>query len=157
MEPVTKDGSVMVEIAAVVDHAIFRAIAKIAFNYVAHQHGVDFVLGSDFDETREYIRYGTAPRWSPRMPVVFPVADPILHDDARQLRQTNGHLITFDWHTGQMGFMAQVSLFNAITYRIRLCPFYRGLWHSDFRRGHHFDIEDRTIEPLFSSQLLARR
>ena len=50
-----------------------------------------------------------------------------------------------------------MSLFNAIRYRIRLCPFYRGLSHLDFRRGHHFDIEDRTIEPLFSSPLLVGR
>jgi hypothetical protein len=32
----------------------------------------------------------------------------------------------------------------------------RGLSHPDFRRGHHFDIEDRTIEPLFSSPLVGR-
>ena len=71
------------------------------------------------------------------------------------MRQTNGHLITFDWQAGQMGFFSQVSLFNTVTYRIRICPFYRGIWHLDFRRGHHFNIEDRTIEPLFSSPLFA--
>jgi hypothetical protein len=153
MQPVTEDGKVLVEIAAAVDQTIFRAIAKIAFNYVTHQHGADFVLRSDFDEIRDYIRYGTEPRWAARMPVVFPVADPILYDDARQLRQTNGHIITFDWQPGQMGFMGQVSLFNTITYRVRICPSYRGIWHLDFRRGHHFNIEDRTIETLFSSPL----
>ncbi|MGB2678510.1 MAG: HNH endonuclease [Candidatus Acidiferrum sp.] len=155
MDPVTVDGKVLVEIAAAVDQTIFRAIAKIAFNYVAHQHGSTFVLRSDFDEIRDYIRYGTSPRWAARMPVVVPFPEPILFDDTRQLRQTNGHLITFDWHVGQMGFMAQVSLFNTITYRVRVCPNYTGIWHTDFRRGHHFDIEDRTIQPLFSSSLLA--
>jgi hypothetical protein len=30
------------------------------------------------------------------------------------------------------------------------------LWHDGFRRGHHFDIEDKSIEPLFSSSLLTR-
>jgi hypothetical protein len=155
--PVTEDGRVLLEISSAVDQTIFRAIAKIAFNYVAHQHGVDFVLRSDFDDIRDYIRHGTAPRWSARLPVVFPVSNPILFDDARQARQTNGHLVTFDWQAGQMGFYAQVSLFNTITYRVRICPFYRGLWHSDFRRGHHFNVEDRTIEPLFSSSLVPVR
>jgi hypothetical protein len=154
--PITDDGKVLVEIAAAVDQTIFRAIAKISFNYVAHQHGAEFVLRSDFDDIRHYIRYGTAPRWAARMPVVIPVHEPILFDDLRQMRQTNGHLVTFDWHAGQMGFMAQVSLFNTITYRVRICPAYNGIWTPDFRRGHHFDIEDRTIDPLFSSAILAR-
>ena len=35
--------------------------------------------------------------------------------DSRRYRQTNGHLITFDWNYGQTGFLAQVSLFNSIT------------------------------------------
>jgi hypothetical protein len=157
MEPITSDGKILIEIAAAVDQTIFRAIAKIAFNYVAHQHGPDFVLGSDFDEIREYIRCGKEPRWSGRMPVVFPVADPILYDDARQLRQTNGHLITFDWHPGNMGFMAQISLFNTVTYRVRICAVYRGLWRPDFHRGHHFNVEERTIQQLFASPLLSHR
>jgi len=155
MEPVTVDGTVLVEIQAAIDQMIFRAIAKIAFGYVAYVHGTDFVLLSDFDDIRNYIRYGTAPRWAERMPVVTPVRKPILFDDMPQLRQTNGHLITFDWSPGQMGFEAQVSLFNTITYRVRLCPNYHGLWHPDMRRGHHFDIEDRTVQSLFSSALLA--
>jgi hypothetical protein len=78
MEPVTSDGKVLIEIAAAVDQTIFRAIAKIVFNYVAHLHGADFVLRCDFDEIRKYVRYGTEPRWSGRMPVVVSVRDPIL-------------------------------------------------------------------------------
>lgn len=152
--PITNDGKVLVEIEAAVDQTIFRAIAKIAFNYVAHQHGSGFVLRSDFDGIRKYIRYGTAPGWAERMPVVLPSRKPILFDDLPQLRQTNGHLITFDWNTGQTGFIAQVSLFNTVTYRVAICPVYSGIWSSGFTRGHHFDIEARTIVPLFSSSLV---
>jgi len=155
MNPMTNDGKVLVEISAAVDQTIFRAIAKIAFNYVAHQHGSEFVRLADFDDIRNYIRYGTAPRWAARKPVVVPLPNPILFDDTRQSRQTNGHLVTFDWNAGQMGFMGQVSLFNTITYRIAICPSYKGIWRPDIRRGHHFDIEDKTIDPLFSSSLLA--
>jgi hypothetical protein len=154
MEPVTVDGTVLVEIQAAIDQMIFRAIAKIAFGYVAHEHGTDFVLQPDFDDIRNYIRYGTAPRWSEKMRVVTPVRQPILYDDLPQMRQTNGHLVTFDWSLGQMGFESQVSLFNTVTYRVRICPNYNGLWHPDMRRGHHFDVEARTVQPLFSSALL---
>jgi len=155
MKPITDDGKVLVEISAAVDQTIFRAIAEIAFNYMAHQHGSDFAPLADFDDIRNYIRYGTAPRWAERMPVVVPFPNPILFDDTRQSRQTNGHLVTFDWNAGQMGFMGQVSLFNTITHRIAICPSYKGIWHPDMGRGHHFDIEDKTIDPLFSSSLLA--
>jgi hypothetical protein len=82
------------------------------------------------------------------MLVVVPEPDSILFDDARLRRQTNGHLITFDWHIGQMGFVAQISLFNTVTYQVRICPEYRGLWHTDFCRGHHFNVDERTIEQV---------
>jgi hypothetical protein len=148
MNPITDDGKVLVEIAAAVDQTIFRAIAKIAFNYVAHQHGSTSVLRSDFDDVRNYIRYGTAPSWTARMPVVLPFHKPILYDDKPLSRQTNGHLITFNWNNGRTGFLSQVSLFNTITYHIAICPEFKGLWSDDYYRGHHFNTEDRTIAPL---------
>jgi HNH endonuclease len=148
MSPITDDGKVLVEIAAAVDQTIFRAIAKIAFNYVAHQHGSNFVLRSDFDDVRNYIRYGTAPSWTARTPVVLPFHKPILYDDKPLSRQTNGHLITFDWNNGRTGFLSQVSLFNTITYHVGICPEFKGLWRDDYYRGHHFNTEERTIAPL---------
>lgn len=149
-QPITVDGSVRVEIASQVDATIYRAIAKIAFNYVAHQHGAEFVLWPDFDDVRNYIRYGTEPSWAP---VVIPVRKPILFDDSPRSRQTNGHLITVDWNAARTGLLAQVSLFNTITYRVVLCPYYSGIWHDGLRTGHHFDIEDRTVTPLNSASL----
>jgi hypothetical protein len=146
--PITDDGKVLVEITAAVDQTIFRAISKIAFNYVAHQHGSNFVLRSDFDDVRNYIRCGTAPSWTARMPVVLPFHNPILYDDNLLFRQTNGHLITFDWNNGRTGFLSQVSLFNTITYHIAICPEFKGLWRDDYYRGHHFNTGDRTIAPL---------
>jgi hypothetical protein len=148
IKPVTDDGKVLVDIAAAVDQTIFRAIAKIAFNYAAHQHGSNFVLRSDFDDVRDYVRYGTAPRWTRYTPVVLPFHKPILYDDHPLLRQTNGHLITFDWNNGRTGFLSQVSLFNTITYHIAICAEFKGIWRDDYYRGHHFNIEDRTIAPL---------
>lgn len=154
--PIADDGKILIEIAAALDQMIFRAIAKIAFNYAAHQHGAEFILRPDFDDLRNYIRFGKIPCWASWIPVVKPFPKPVLFDDTRHFRQTNGHLITFDWNSTRKGFMAQVSLFNTITYHIALCPEYVGLWHDGFRTGHHFNIEDRVIEPLFSSSFLGR-
>jgi hypothetical protein len=149
-QPLAADGTVQIEIAAQVDATIFRAIAKIAFNYVAYVHGAAFALRSDFDDLRNYIRYGTAPAWAP---VVKPFKNPILANDLPQMRQTNGHLITFNWNIEQMGLLAQVSLFNSVTYHVLFCPKYSGIWSEDMRTGHHFDIESRTVSPLTSISL----
>lgn len=151
--PIAEDGRVRVEIAAKVDATIYRAIAKIAFNYVAYQHGTDFVLRSDFDDVRNYIRYGAVPPWKE---VVRPTHEPILFDDRLNSRQTFGHLITFGWNLDSKGLLAQVSLFNSLTYRVAICPVYSGIWHSGLQTGHHFDLEDRTITPLGSSPVLHR-
>jgi hypothetical protein len=145
-EPVTSGSTILAEIDSRLDVNIFRAVAKIAFNYVACVCGPDFALQPDFNEIREYIRDAKQPAW--RGPVVRPVSDPILFADSREWRQTNGHLITFDWNLG--GLLAQVSLFNSTTYRVLLCPLYSGLTIDGIPNGHHFDIESRTISPLLS-------
>jgi hypothetical protein len=153
-QPIDADGKILVEIATAVDLTIFRAIAKIAFNYAAHQHGADFVLRPDFDDLRKYIRYGEIPWWAAWIPVVKPSSKPILFDDLPHLRQTNGHLITFDWNSRGKGFLVKVSLFNTVTYHVAICPDYSGLWRDGFRTGHHFNIQDKSIEPLFASSLV---
>jgi hypothetical protein len=147
-EPITSDGTVGVQISAEVDSTIFRAIAKIAFNYVAYVHGVSFVLRSDFDDLRNYIRYGTHTALTQ---FVRPFNTPILANDHMHLRQTNGHLITFDWNHLQKGLVAQVSMFNTTTYHVLFCPDYSGIWHNNMRTGHHFDLASRTISPLIAA------
>jgi hypothetical protein len=148
--PIPTDGKVKLEILATVDATIFRAIAKIAFNYVAYVHGKEFVLKSDFDAARNYIRFAKLPQWET---IVQASPKPILFDDKVNLRQTSGHLITFDWNLGGTGFLAQVSLFNSVTYRVALCPTYSGIWHDGMRVGHHFDIDEKTISPLASTRI----
>ncbi|HUJ33383.1 MAG TPA: HNH endonuclease [Candidatus Acidoferrum sp.] len=146
-----EDGKVEVRLSSQVDATIFRAIAKIAFNYLAYVHGSSFALQPDFDEVRNYVRYAALPAWGA---VVRPSQGPILYDDLPQLRQTNGHLITLNWNMGLRGLLVQVSLFNTTTYHVVLCPAYSGLWRYDIQRGHHFDIESRAVAPLTSTVLI---
>lgn len=141
----TDDGQVTAKVESVLDSMIFRAVAKIAFNYAAYVQGAAFVLRHDFDDIREYIRYSKEPKWAP---AVAPTSDSILFDDSRRWRQTNGHLVTLDWNYSGHGILAQVSLFNTMTYRVLLCPYYSGLWDGSLRSGHHFGIESREISPL---------
>jgi len=148
--PITTDGTVGIQIETEIDSAIFRAVAKIAFNYVAWAHGSEFVLRSDFDDARHYIRRGK----EPLLRVVKPDKNPILSNDSRHFRQTNGHLVVFDWNYSQRGLLARVSLFNTMTYLVLLCPDYSGIWRDNLRTGHHFDIESRTVAPIQSTSLI---
>lgn len=144
---VVENGTIDTQIRAQVDSTIFRAIAKIAFNYVACVHGAEFILRSDFDYLRNYIRHDVRCSW----PFVVPTNDPILSLDSQRYRQTIGHLITFDWNLSQRGLLVQVSLFNQMTYRVLFCMHYTGLWSDSMRIGHHFDFEDGAITRLASA------
>ena len=144
--PVPSDRQFNTQIDYQIDHIITRGIAKIALNYVARIHDAAFALRPDFNELRNYVRYGQVPSWRP----VTPTSDPILADDGYHMRQTNGHLITFDWNAPKDAPLAQVSLFNSITHKVLFCKTYSGLWQS-LRSGHHFDIETHTVSPLGAS------
>ena len=148
--PITTDGTVGIQIETEIDSAIVRAVAKIAFNYVAWVHGSEFVLRSDFDDARHYIRLGK----EPLLRVVKPDKNPILSDDSRHFRQTNGHLVVFDWNYSQRGLLARVSLFNTMTHLVLLCPDYSGIRRDNLRTGHHFDIESRAVAPIQSTSLI---
>ena len=78
---------------------------------------------------------------------------PDLADDSVTWRQTNGHIVTFDWNRQGDGLFAQVSLFNDLNYKILMCPHYSGLLR-DPRIGHHFDLKTRTISELKATTLV---
>jgi hypothetical protein len=131
-----------------VDITIFRAVAKIAFNYAAKVLGEEFMQRSDFDLARRFIRFGDKP------PTVLAGVSlkPILKDDRSSARQTRGHLCTLGWK-GQEILFSQVSPFNELTYRIILCPAFRGIWHP-IASGHLFDPFAHTITPLTSARFI---
>jgi len=128
-----------------IDSVILRCIAKISFNYLAKIASIDFVVKQDFNPVRSYIRYGTESGYQ----VVKISRTPILANDGpRSQRQTNGHLITAGWSPDNRDIVGLVSLFNQVTYQITLSKNFSGIWRADIRRGHHFNIETREVEPL---------
>lgn len=135
---------------ATVDAIVQRAIAKIAFNYFAYVHGGDFVRRACFDSTRRFIRYGEAAGYQ----VTTPTSASILTDHARVGPQTNGHLLVVQWSDpGQLWLQAKVSLFNQMTYVVRFCEYYSGLW-VDIAAGHLFDPFDHQITKLTNARLI---
>ncbi len=141
---------IVTEVSTQLDAHILRALAKIGFNYVACVHGADFVLRSDFDVLRNYIRYS----FSPGYPLVILANDGILTGEPRGLKFTDGHLITFQWNASGRGLLARVSLFNHAVYHVLFCAEYSGVWCNELESGHHFDTETGEISPLFSASAL---
>jgi hypothetical protein len=132
------------------DAIVQRAIAKIAFNYAAYVLGADFVRNSSFDPTRRFIRYNEASGYQ----VTTPTFKPVLRDDKPLMRQTIGHLLVVEWGDRLQSFLrARVSLFNEMTYEVRLCGRYDGLWF-DVACGHLFDPFNRQITKLTNTRLI---
>ena len=132
------------------DIIVQRAIGKIAFNYAAYVLGADFVRNSSFDSTRRFIRYNEASGYQ----VTTPTFKPILADDEPLRRQTNGHLLNVEWADRVQSYLrARVSLFNEMTYVVRLCGRYSGLW-VDVATGHLFDPFDHQITKLTNTRLI---
>jgi hypothetical protein len=137
-----------------VDVFVARAAAKIGFNYLAYVTGTEFCLRQEFDGIRRFIFDG-AGDWKTFVEVSH---EPILAQDHPQVRHTHGHLLTVSWAGGSRGRMeghllAQVSLYNEVTYRIHLCRRFDGIWR-DIGSGHHYDVAARRVERLDRTRLV---
>ena len=127
-----------------IDATIERAVAKVAFNYLAHVAGVAFVGRDDFHPARRFIRYGEELGWQ-----VMSVQDrPLLYEDSTTQRQTSGHLLASYWSASPgRRPVVWVSFYNELTYRVVLVDNPRGLW-CEIERGYHFDIVRMKAERL---------
>ena len=144
------DGTIDLQFESDVDPTICRAIAKIAFNYLAYVKDAKFALRPDFDSIRSFIRFNVLTRALP----VNLSNKPILFDDTRGWKQTHGHLITLEWDRSGNVLICKVSLFNTLTYGVYMCRTFTGVWH-DITSGHHFDIQSMTIAPLRFARITA--
>jgi hypothetical protein len=142
----SNEKEINIEIRGTIDRVIHRAIAKIAFNYLAYQEGRDFVLGDNFNEIRIFVRYGEHRDVKQRLVTIQ--KEPILYPERRfGLQETNGHMITLEWNASKTSLTSQVTLFNEIVYRIILCRYYWGVYR-EIATGHHFDLESKKISKL---------
>jgi len=137
--PASRRSHVELEVEGLIDQAVWRAIAKIAFNYLAKMRGAAYVLHERFDRIRAFImgevREPALVRYSRR---------PILAGDSPHLRSIEMHLVLFE----RRGYALQgrVSLFNSFTYDVMLCP-NLGLIYP-MKCGHAFDPIRKDVYEL---------
>lgn len=140
----SSDEMVNVQIRGTIDRVIYRGIGKIALNYLTYHHGKDFALDENFNEIRDFVRYGTDRGFRP----VIPQKRPILHYEKRfGMQETEGHIITLEWNARKTMVISRVTLFNEIVYLAILCRDFRGLYR-EILTGHHFDVGSKKITRL---------
>ena len=131
------------KVEGTIDDTIFRTIAKIGFNYLSYWQIREFMLESAFDRTRHFIRCGVDPEY----PLIKIRQGAILGDEPVEGKRRSGHLITVDWAADKRSVVAQVSLFNWLTYSICLARDVSGE-RRVIRKGHFFDPHNQQILEL---------
>jgi len=139
--PAALQGEVRTVIEGRIDIKTWRAIAKIAFNYLAFHEGVEFVLSDRFDPIRNYITGVRTDRAMVRL-----LNAPILTEETYHWRAFDGHLVAYQ--TEGRSLRGKVSLYNSITYEVMLCGDL-GLF-LPLKNGHAFDPIGSRASPLAS-------
>ena len=131
------------KVEGTIDDTILRAVAKIGFNYLSHWQGCEFMLEGDFDPARRFIRYGVKPQYA----LIKIRQESILGDEPVEGKRRLGHLITVDWAADKRSVVAQVSIFNWLTYSICLARDFSGE-RRVIRKGHFFNPYNQQILEL---------
>lgn len=122
-----------------IDTKTWRAIAKIAFNYLAFHEGASFVLHDRFEPIRKYIAGDCTDHAMVRL-----LNRPILADETYLWRAFEGHLVVYQ--TEGRSLRGKVSLYNSLTYEVMLCSDLE--LFLPLKRGHAFDPVQRRVSTL---------
>lgn len=128
------------EVEREIDDIVFRAAAKIGFNYLGYWEGTDFVCHNLFDPIRNYIRWGE----KTDIPLRGMQKGPFFSDEKCANRKRLGHIITINWESNERSLVVRISLFNLMIYFIRLAKDESGKF-KNIKRGHFFNIQGRNI------------
>jgi hypothetical protein len=139
-----------VEMSLTIDDIVWRAVAKIAFNYLAYFQGCEFALHPAFDVIRRFIRYGERPDY----PLIQVTDEAILGDEPIEGERRLGNLVTTDIAIDGVSICAQVSLLNALTYRVALAVELPDAPPVGIRRGHFFNLGNHRILELEAREKL---
>jgi len=128
---------VMVD-AAVEDVLLYRAIAKIAFNYLAYTKGRDFALRSIFDQTRSFIRQASSANTLVRRTSLMNI-----HGDREEAARRRGHVVAVELAADNTTVVGFVEFFGVITYKVTLGMF--GQLAIPISAGHYFDVVSKKV------------
>ena len=138
------DGQILVEVRGTIDKLIARAVAKIAFNYMAKHAGAEFALDPCFHPIRRFIRFDEGgDDWREFVRII---SEPLLAEETEDLRVTRGHIVLLGWRTLDT-LQVRVSPYNSLAYEVTMTKAYPGVWRP-LKVGHVFDWEHRIVHQL---------
>jgi hypothetical protein len=141
---------IRVNVQSKIDSIILRSMAKIGFNYLAKIQGKTFVLASHFDDIREFIRFGR----NQNRGLVTVAEKPLLNLKRRPSRKIVCHVIILDWADPNfLGISCRVSLFNYLTFLIKLCKSFKGIIRPVFS-GHLYNLKSKEVIKLNRTSIL---
>lgn len=136
---VTEDNELLISLSGEIDRDIQRAIAKIAFNYLAKIRGADFVLRPEFNTIRNFIN-GVI-----YQPIVAPFTEKILLNDCPRKRYFV-HIFIFERVKNNL--QATISLFNqGIAYKVILST-EMGPFMYEIISGHVYNLHNKKFARL---------
>ncbi|WP_353892886.1 HNH endonuclease [Proteinivorax hydrogeniformans] len=112
---VFKEPDFTTKISFKIDSIMRRVCAKTVFNYLCYLNGKEFVLDSNFDNIRKYIRYGT---WSEQLWFRYskgPVSSVVMPNDT-------SHVVGYMWfpEDGQWILCGCLTWYGDLTYIFKL-------------------------------------
>jgi len=137
--PPPPPGRVRADFVFRISHPEFRAVTKIAMNYLACMAGPAVALMPNFNEARRYVREDVRPR-----PSIVEIIAPLHVGRTSTSRSVLAHFLTVERHLDRV--VAQVSLLGRFRYLVTLSwvPFAVDV---PLRAAHVFDLERREVGP----------
>lgn len=137
-------GRLRVSVSSRIDAIILRSVAKIAFNYLAKIQGTDFIIRQQFDNMRDFIRYGK----NQDKGLVTVVVVPLLRDKKYPHKRMRAHIIIIRWGDQSLSrIIGQVSLFNYLTFNMVLCSSSPGIIRP-LNCGHFYNLANNEVIEL---------
>jgi len=141
--PQEDDGELNVIHLFALTDVLRRAVAKIAFNYLAYTNGKELAQRPEFDEIRDFIRYGTPAGHRP-VTVVPTTRLGIVGEDGEV---PVVHYLILERDDTEKAVLAHITLFHWVVYKVVLIS----ESPSDLEvtgSGHLFNLQDMTCHEL---------
>jgi hypothetical protein len=138
--PFSKGDELIVQQEFAITDEMYRALCKIAFNYLAYRTSSAFACDKAFDSIRTFIRTGKKPPLEPvlatdRSPFRLPAEDtdrPVVH-----------FICIHGKHPEHNNLLGVVSLFGFLTYTVILAEDYLGPWPQP--HAHLYNVKDKKV------------
>ncbi len=127
--------------AVMEDVLLHRAIAKIAFNYLAYKIGRDFAIKPIFDNTRDFIRHGSTSTMLVKKRSLMKISG-----DREEAKRRRGHIVAIELAADASTIVGFVEFFGVMTYTVTLGRF--GELAIPISAGHYFDVISKQAIPM---------